>query len=505
MRRVTRVFNLCMDSISCCNQLRTASHKMRSELSGVRVPQPDACGLSTLNPIKSAYIAAFIFVSILLCAPQCQAATRHYYIAAEDVQWDYAPSHRDLTHGSTLPVPWVKKTEYPKTRYIEYTDKTFTVRKPQPEWLGILGPIIRAEVGDKVVIDFVNRSHFPVSIHTHGIKYDKASEGSFYMPAGGGSEVRPDAHYTYHYDVTPGSGPGPGDPSSIVWWYHSNEPLAVNAGLMGPIIITAKGKAKPDGSPKDVDQEFVASFVIFDELRGNEAGLFHAMNGYIFGNLPGLVAKEGSRIRWYLMAMGGEKDLHTPHWHGMPVTFHRHHTDVLELLPASTATADMIADNPGTWMFHCQVHDHMEAGMMAVYTIYRPERACPIRFAEGNFWNNPQTFSVSIKNVSPKPIKTFSLVSGMFLSRMELWPADLLWSPRKALAPGAEQKITAQNESGDPGHIMGFALYPFSITYADGSKWKSRDHGECFQTYWRDKEHPNLKALPPFQVEHEDD
>ena len=35
---------------------------------------------------------------------------------------------------------------------------------------------------------------------------------------------------------------------------------------MGPIVITAKGKAKPDGSPKDVDQEFIASFMIFDEL-----------------------------------------------------------------------------------------------------------------------------------------------------------------------------------------------------------------------------------------------
>jgi hypothetical protein len=29
----------------------------------------------------------------------CMAATRLYYIAAENVTWDYAPSGRDLIHG----------------------------------------------------------------------------------------------------------------------------------------------------------------------------------------------------------------------------------------------------------------------------------------------------------------------------------------------------------------------------------------------------------------------
>jgi hypothetical protein len=37
--------------------------------------------------------------------------------------------------------------------------------------------------------------------------------------------------------------------------------VEINAGLLGPIIVTAKGKANPDGSPKDVNREFVASFM----------------------------------------------------------------------------------------------------------------------------------------------------------------------------------------------------------------------------------------------------
>jgi hypothetical protein len=78
-------------------------------------------------------------------------------------------------------------------------------------------------------------------------------------------------------------------PSAFTSVGQSADPaIEINAGLLGPIIVTAKGKANPDGSPKDVDREFVASFMIFNEMGGKPAGLFYAINGFIFGNLPGL-------------------------------------------------------------------------------------------------------------------------------------------------------------------------------------------------------------------------
>src|SRR6266568_4076947 len=95
---------------------------------------------------------------LLVVAFPCSAVTRHYYIAAEDVAWDYAPSGKNLVEASAIPQPWAQQTKWPKTRFFEYSDDTFTVRKPQPEWLGILGPIIRAEVGDDIIVDFLNRS-----------------------------------------------------------------------------------------------------------------------------------------------------------------------------------------------------------------------------------------------------------------------------------------------------------------------------------------------------------
>jgi len=32
-------------------------------------------------------------------------------------------------------------------------------------------------------------------------------------------------------------------------------------------------------------------------------------------------------------------------------------------------TVDMVPDNPGIWMFHCHIDDHMEAGMATFYEV----------------------------------------------------------------------------------------------------------------------------------------
>ncbi len=95
----------------------------------------------------------------------------------------------------------------------------------------------------------------------------------------------------------------------------------------------------------------------------------YATNGYIYGNLLNMSMKQGERVRWYLISLGTETDLHTPHWHGNAVTWNRQRTDVIELLPGSMKTVDMTVDNPGLWMYHCHVNDHIKAGMMTTYEV----------------------------------------------------------------------------------------------------------------------------------------
>jgi len=451
----------------------------------------------------------FVRVGLLLvwfASSSCLAATRHYYIAAEDVTWNYAPSGHNLLNGNLVPQPWSRKLEWDKSRFIEYTDDTFTTPKRQPEWLGILGPIIRAEVGDEIVIDFLNRGRRGHDLHPHGLHYDKSNEGSLYLPISKGAFVAPGARYTYHWFAKPSSGPGPGQPSSIVWWYHGHvdSSVEINAGLMGPIIVTAKGKAKPDGSPKDVDREFVASFMIFNELGAKPEGQFYAINGFIFGNLPGLTMKQGDKVRWYLLGMGNEVDLHTPHWHGETVADGGRNTDVIELLPGSMATVDMVADNPGTWMFHCHVQDHMEAGMMAVYTVYSPpQRACPLTFTTGDFWNHPENFTLTVKNTSPKPIAGLTLTSEMFLTPQDLRrPFNSEWSSDKPILPGQELTLEKPGiRAASAQSVLGWVFFPYLLKYEDGTSWHPQSEGECFRVIWRDQQHPDLPALPTRQIE----
>ena len=54
------------------------------------------------------------------------------------------------------------------------------VRTAAEKHLGLLGPVIRAEVGDTVSIVFRNAARFPTTIHAHGIMYRKDSEGAPY-------------------------------------------------------------------------------------------------------------------------------------------------------------------------------------------------------------------------------------------------------------------------------------------------------------------------------------
>lgn len=342
--------------------------------------------------------------------------TRTYYIAADLIVWDFAPFGLNRVTGQPFTPEQALFAEqdaertrigrrYVKAVYREYTDASFATLKPRsPEWqhLGALGPLLRAQVGDTIQVVFRNHADRPFSVHPHGVFYDKGSEGAPYDDDDGvttGDAVPPGATHTYRWAVPERAGPGPGDGSSVVWMYHSHvdEPRDANSGLIGPIIVTARGKARADGSPKDVDREFVNLFMIYDEnsswyLEDNivaagvditeadpdefeESNLKHTINGFLWDNFPevgGSYAMSmhlGERVRWYLIGMGTEVDLHTPHWHGQTLTSMGMRTDVVELLPGSMRVADMIPDNVGTWLYHCHVNDHIAAGMIARFSV----------------------------------------------------------------------------------------------------------------------------------------
>jgi hephaestin len=373
-------------------------------------------------PVVVAAIAAVLLVwgSVVAIRHGERSATaaegkqRRYFIAADTVDWNYVPSGKNLITGEPFTededvfvqnAPDRVGPVYEKSLYREYTDGSFTTLKPrleQWEHLGDLGPAIQAEVGDTIEVTFRNNTPYPASIHAHGLFYDKSSEGAPYADGTSGADTADDAvptggTHVYRYEVPERAGPGPGDPSSVMWMYHSHADEVADgyAGLIGPMIVTRKGMARDDGSPRDVDRELVANFMVDDENQSpylernverfapaaqelpegdeefGESNLKHVINGYLYGNLPELRMKKGQTVRWYLMAMGTEVDLHTPHWHANVVTVGGMgmRADVVQLLPGAMLQADMKPDDPGTWLFHCHVNDHILAGMQALYTV----------------------------------------------------------------------------------------------------------------------------------------
>lgn len=65
----------------------------------------------------------------------------------------------------------------------------------------MLGPIIRAEVGDTVKVAFRNMASHNHTMHPHGLHYTKENEGLASGQEFGGNAVPPGSTWTYTWDV----------------------------------------------------------------------------------------------------------------------------------------------------------------------------------------------------------------------------------------------------------------------------------------------------------------
>ncbi len=189
--------------------------------------------------------------------------TRVYYISADLVTWDYAPTGKNQITGKPFDEvadTYVKTgpgrigSRYLKCLYRQYTNGTFAQVKQRPadeQYLGLLGPVIRAAVGDTIRVVYRNTCPFPTSMHPHGVFYTKSSEGAPYNDGTTGADKADDdvptgGKHTFVWQVPERAGPGPGDGSSVMWMYHSHsdEITDTYAGLMGPMVVTRQSMAR---------------------------------------------------------------------------------------------------------------------------------------------------------------------------------------------------------------------------------------------------------------------
>ncbi|XP_040610575.1 ceruloplasmin isoform X1 [Mesocricetus auratus] len=352
---------------------------------------------------------------LFLYTPLAWTRDRHYYIGIIEAVWNYASDDGEKklisvdTEQSNLYLqngPDRIGRTYKKALYVQYTDDTFTKTIDKPVWLGFLGPIIKAEVGDKVYVLLKNFASRPYTFHAHGVTYYKENEGAVYPDnttdfQKADDKVFPGEQYLYVLHASERS-PVDGDSNCVTRIYHSHvdAPKDIASGLIGPLILCKKDSLDKE-KEKNIDQEFVVMFSVVDEnlswyLEDNiktfcsepekvdkdnedfqESNRMYSVNGYTFGSLPGLLMCAEDRVKWYLFGMGNEIDIHAAFFHGQALTSKNYRTDTINLFPASLFDAFMVAKNPGVWMLSCQNLNHLKAGLQAFFQVQNCNKPSP--------------------------------------------------------------------------------------------------------------------------------
>lgn len=303
---------------------------------------------STRRSAHAALGAACVLLLLLAVPASAAAATREYWIAAVRKPWVIVPNGHDaIGHGGEIE-PSRRRTEA-----IVYERYSRRFRKRLPNRAGgLVGPLIRARAGDRIVVHFRNLDlEAPHSMHFHGVDYRPSSDGA-YLPgfSGPDGEVEPGEQHTYRLKAR--------HDSVGFWPYHDHSPSmeeSIRSGLYGGMSIFGRKERLPD-------REFVVAFA--------PMGDFMAINGRAFvGNTPVRHARVGDLVQWNVLAMGS--DFHTFHVHGHRWMRGRVPEDTRGLGPAESFRVRWRERARGTWFYHCHVEDHMDNGMVGIYRVRR--------------------------------------------------------------------------------------------------------------------------------------
>jgi FtsP/CotA-like multicopper oxidase with cupredoxin domain len=130
------------------------------------------------------------------------------------------------------------------------SDWEFTSRRPTRAWTfngQVPGPCIEARVGDVLEVRLTNHLPEPTTLHWHGLRLPAAMDGTDMVQ----HPIPPGGTFTYRFTLL----------DAGTFWYHthSNEPVQLERGLYGAIIVRAA-----DEPLLDRERVFVLSDVTLD-------------------------------------------------------------------------------------------------------------------------------------------------------------------------------------------------------------------------------------------------
>jgi Multicopper oxidase len=325
-----------------------------------------------------------------------------YFIGADEVEWDYAASGKNLCSGEvfgdaekvfTAAGPNRPGSRYVKAQYSTYEDATFAARKTDSNgaFSGIVGPLLHFEVGDTFNVVFRNNLSFAANLNFHGLQILATSLAKF------GDGVAPGAEATYTWTVPAWAGPGPKDNNSTAYVYYSSvDPIGhAHAGLTGVVSVTGRGSLNRATSlPKDREvvvplllnifrendspliQKSLAKFAngsvsdaelaaLRNDIDWLESNAMHSANGFSYCNNPMMEFAEGSTVRWIVFGYGSEASMHAPFFGSQVILGRSRRAAGVQIFPYLAEAVEVLMATPGKSSVGCVVVDHFEAGMFA--------------------------------------------------------------------------------------------------------------------------------------------
>lgn len=134
------------------------------------------------------------------------------------------------------------------------------------------GPLLRAQVGDRLVVHFTNNLPEATTIHWHGLRVPSDMDGTEAVQA----PVEPGESFTYDFTL----------PDAGTFWYHPhmNSGAQVGYGLYGPIVVE---------DPHDGIEAEDAVLLLSDASLDGEGGLLPGDHQEWFGDYFG---REGETL-----------------------------------------------------------------------------------------------------------------------------------------------------------------------------------------------------------------
>lgn len=306
--------------------------------------------------LRRAFAAAFaVCAAMTWCvaarANDAPASTAAEIAAAEeDAQRDYAllPALPPLPAGTQHTIRLIAEVK-PWTPAPGITVNAWTYNGTVP------GPTIHVRQGDRLKVIFTNNLPEPTTVHWHGIELPADMDG---VPGMSQDPVAPGKTFVYEFTAT--------EPGTYIYHTHFDDFVQLDQGLYGALVVDP---AKPSADRYDRDYlMLLSSWRIFSSAEN-----YFSINGKSYPLTKPYLVRRGDRVRIREINISGT-EFHTMHIHGHHfqlvaidgqdvVPAQRQSMVTVTIGPGETRDIGFRAmAQPGTWMVHCHVVDHMMNG-----------------------------------------------------------------------------------------------------------------------------------------------